>query len=223
MAIARILLGDDHYLVIEGLKRVLSQDFEVIGAACDGRELVALSETLKPHAVLLDISMPLLNGIEAGRRIKAARPETKLVYVTQFSEKAYVQTALQVGALGYILKESVVREVVEGLKEVLAGRRYISPILRNKLPDELWQRRQEPTGLFGESLTARQREVLQLVAEGKSNKEIAALLDVSIKTIDYHKASLSERLGLHTTAELTRYAIENAIVRRPPAAAAGAP
>ncbi|HEY7307387.1 MAG TPA: response regulator transcription factor, partial [Bryobacteraceae bacterium] len=187
-------------------------DFEVVGVASNGRELIAETERLNPDAVLLDVSMPVLNGMEAARQIRKSAPHIKLLFVTQKSDREYVQAAFRMGASGYVLKQSVVGEVGPALREVLAGHYYVTPLLRNGIPDALFHPQQNPSELFGQALTPRQRQVLQLVAEGKTNKEIAKILNVSVKTIDFHKAGIAEELGLHTTAELTRYAIEHGIV-----------
>jgi DNA-binding NarL/FixJ family response regulator len=211
MARPRILLGDDHGLIIEGLRSLLMKEFDVVGAASNGKELVSETERLKPDAVLVDVSMPILNGMEAARQIKTARPGTKLLFVTQKADREYVQAAFRIGASGYILKESAVGELIPALREVLSGNYYIAPSLRRSIAESISQPQRNPDHLFGVALTTRQREVLQLVAEGKSNKEIAALLNVSIKTVDYHKARIMDELGLRTTAELTRYAIEHGI------------
>ena len=208
----RILLGDDHGLILEGLRHVLEKDFEVVGVALNGRELVTEAEHLRPDAILLDVSMPILNGIEAGRQIKTKNSQVKLIFVTQRSDRDYVQAALRMGASGYILKQGATAEVRSALKEVLAGRYYVSPALRKGIPDALYDPTKNPSELFGNALTPRQREVLQLVAEGKSNKEIASILNVSVKTIDFHKAAIMETLGLHSTAELTRFALQRGIV-----------
>lgn len=207
----RVLLGDDHQLIVEGLKSVLAKDFDVVGAVSNGRELVTEAERLRPDAVLLDVSMPLLNGIEAARQIKQLVPRSKLIFVTQATDRAYVKTAFQVGASGYVLKQSVATELVNALRDVLAGRYYVAPLFRQGAADALFHPTKNPGELFGQTLTPRQREVLQLVAEGKSNKEIAHLLSLSIKTVEFHKAALMEQLALRTTAELTRYAIEHGI------------
>jgi DNA-binding NarL/FixJ family response regulator len=208
----RLILGDDHSLILEGLRSVLSAEFEVIGVASDGRELVRQVEQLQPDAVLLDISMPLLNGIEAARQIKKIAPKVKLLFVTQKPDREYVQITLEIGASGYVLKQAAASEVVGALREVLAGRFYVSPLLRQGIPEALLNPAQNPSELFGAALTPRQRQVLQLVAEGKSTKETAAILRISVKTVDFHKAGIMEEVGLRTTAELTRYAMEHGIV-----------
>lgn len=208
----RIVLADDHGLILEGLRNLLQKDFDVVGTATNGRDLVAEAERQKPDAVLLDVSMPILNGMEAARQIKSREPRTKILFVTQKSDRQYVQTALRSGASGYILKQAAINEIGPALREVLSGRYYVSPALRQGIPAALYDPTKNPSELFGQTLTPRQREVLQLVAEGKSNKEIAAILNVSVKTIDFHKAGIMEELGLRSTAELTRYAIEHGII-----------
>lgn len=207
----RILLGDDHGLIIEGLRSLLMKEFDVVGIASNGRELVTETERLKPDAVLIDVSMPVLNGMEAARQIKTATPRVKLLFVTQKADREYVQAAFRIGASGYVLKQSAVGELIPALREILSGKYYIAPSLRKAISEAGTGPQRNPAELFGAALTMRQREVLQLVAEGKSNKEIAAVLNVSIKTVDYHKARIMDELGLRTTAELTRYAIEHGI------------
>jgi DNA-binding NarL/FixJ family response regulator len=208
----RVILGDDHGLILEGLRSLLAAEFDVVAAAADGRELVQQVERLQPDAVLLDIAMPLLNGIEAARQIKKLAPKSKLIFVTQNPDREYVRVALRMGASGYVLKQSAVRDVVNALHEVFAGRFYVSPLLRRGIPESLINPDQNPSELFGVALTPRQRQVLQLVAEGKSTKETAAILNISVKTVDFHKAGIMEEVGVRTTAELTRYAIEHGIV-----------
>lgn len=209
---ARIILADDHGLILEGLRTLLEKDFDVVGTATNGRDLITEAERLEPDAVLLDVSMPVLNGMEAARQIKSRAPRIKILFVTQKGDREYVQAALRFGASGYILKQAAVNEIGTALREVLTGRYYVSPALRKGIPDALYDPTKNPSELFGQSLTPRQREVLQLLAEGKSNKEIAAILNVSVKTIDFHKAGIMDELGLRSTAELTRYAIEHGII-----------
>lgn len=213
----RILLCDDHGLILDGLRSLLAKDFEIIGVAANGRELVSEAERLKPAAILLDITMPVLNGIEAARQIKAKSPAIKLLFVTQRADREYVRAAFRLGASGYILKQSLAKELVHALCEVLSNRYYVAPQLCAGI-DELLNPARNPSELFGEALTARQREVLQLIAEGKSNKEVAGILNISVKTVDFHKAGIVEELGLRTTAELTRYAIEHGMVDSTPTA-----
>jgi DNA-binding NarL/FixJ family response regulator len=208
----KILIGDDHALIIEGLRSLLAKEFEVVGVAMNGRDLVNETERLKPDAVLLDVSMPVLNGMEAANQIRQVAPAVKIVFVTQRSDREYVRAAFGLGASAYILKQSVASEIIPAIREALAGRYYVTPSLTNGTMDALIGSYRNPSELFGGTLTTRQREVLQLLAEGKSNKEIAAVLKVSLKTVDFHKARLMDELGLRTTAELTRYAIEHGVV-----------
>jgi DNA-binding NarL/FixJ family response regulator len=210
----RVLIGDDHVLVLEGLRRVLADHFEVAGTATDGRELVAAATRLEPDVVLTDMSMPLLNGIEATRQIRAALPNAKVIMLTQNVDRDYARAAFDAGAAGYVVKQSAVTELVDAVQRVVAGEFYVSPLLIDKGGAERLDRKVNPRELFGATLTPRQREVLQLVAEGKSGKEIAYLLNVSVKTVDFHKADIMQRLGIHSTAELTRYALEHGIAER---------
>jgi DNA-binding NarL/FixJ family response regulator len=209
---ARILLADDHALIVEGLRRVLEPSFDIVGVAQDGRELVIQAERLKPDVVLLDIGMPLLNGIEAARQIRKLVPTAKLVFLTQKTDRGYVHTAFKNEASGYLLKQSLASELVPALREILSGRFYVTPLVRGEIPDALINPNRNPSELFGKSLTIRQNEVLQLVAEGKAGKEIAIILNISPKTVEFHKAGIMAELGVRTTAELTRYAIEHGVI-----------
>jgi DNA-binding NarL/FixJ family response regulator len=207
----RLLLGDDHHILLEGMRHLLERDYDIVGTATDGRELVELARQLAPNAVVLDIGMPLLNGIEAARMIREAAPDIRIVFLTQQSARSYVQEAFRVGASAYVLKTSAYADLLEALRQTFLGRCYVSPLLR---PDEAvgsLNMRLNPADLFGGHLTSRQREVLQLVAEGKSGKEIAIIIGISVKTVEFHKAAIMDQLGLRTTAELTRYALEHGI------------
>lgn len=208
----RVLICDDHALIIEGLRSILANNFDVVGVCENGRDLIAQTEQMQPDAVLVDVSLPVLNGIEAARRIKTIAPNIKIVFVTQRSDPEYVQTAFRVGASAYILKQSAAGEVIPALREALAGKYYVTPTLFSGTPAALTSPYRNPAELFGGKLTGRQREVLQLVAEGKSNKEIAGVLNISLKTVDFHKARIMDELRLRSTAELTRYAIEHGMV-----------
>jgi DNA-binding NarL/FixJ family response regulator len=163
---------------------------------------------------VLDIGMPLLNGIEAARQIKTALPTTKLVFLTQMADRGYVYAAFQAQASGYLLKQSAIGELPVAIREALAGRFYVSPLVCKGIAAAVLNPNRNPAELFGGGLTARQREVLQLVAEGKTAKEIAAILTISTKTVEFHKSAIMEELGLRTTAELTRYALDQGIVAR---------
>jgi DNA-binding NarL/FixJ family response regulator len=206
-----LLLADDHTLVLEGFRRILEADFDLVGMVEDGRALVKQAEQLKPDAILLDISMPLLNGFEAARQIKKILPRAKLIFLTMHADVAYVTEALQAGASGYLLKRSSPSEVVEAVRQVLVGRVYVTPlVLKDTLASlmELSGRFDVPSRL----LTPRQREILQLIAEGHSSKAIAETLRVSVKTIEFHKSNIRRQLGVRTPAELVKYAVKHRIV-----------
>jgi DNA-binding NarL/FixJ family response regulator len=206
------LLADDHAILLDGVRKLLESEYDIIGSAADGRELVASALKLSPDAVLLDIGMPLLNGIEAARQIQRSAPHVKVIFLTQQSHKSYVQEAFRAGAVGYVLKQSAATELSTALREVLQGRYYVTPLVAGEELSARLDANTNPSELFGGSLTPRQREVLQLVAEGKAAKEIAQIVGISVKTVEFHKAAIMEELGLRTTAELTRYALQRGIV-----------
>jgi DNA-binding NarL/FixJ family response regulator len=208
---ARLLLADDHTLVLEGLKKILETDFDLVGAAENGRELLRLAEELKPDVVLVDISMPLLNGIDACKQLLKTTPDAKVIFITMHADADYVAEAFRAGASGYLLKRSAASELVNAIHEVLKGRCYVTPLVTREALSPLLGNLADARKLSS-TLTPRQREVLQLVAEGRSVKEISAILQVSAKTIEFHKSALMERLDIHTTAELTRYAIEHGLI-----------
>jgi DNA-binding NarL/FixJ family response regulator len=206
----RVLLADDHALVIEGLRHLLEGEVDLVGTVEDGRALLAAATQLKPDVILLDISMPGLNGIDAARQLTQLVPESKLVFVTMHGDPTYVGEAFRAGAVGYLVKRCAARELVQAIRTVLAGRPYITPLVGADAPTVGAGPARAP-GQRGR-LTPRQREVLQLVAEGHSAKEIAAALTVSVKTVEFHKARIMEHLSLRTTAELTRYAVAHGLV-----------
>ncbi|MBV9761112.1 MAG: response regulator transcription factor [Acidobacteriaceae bacterium] len=210
---ARLLLGDDHALILEGLRTLLADDFEIAGIATNGRDLVDAAQHLKPDAVVLDVSMPLLNGMDAARQIHKLLPRTKIVFLTQRSEREYVKMALQIGASAYLVKQSITDELIPAIRSALAGKVYVTPQVAGAPAAALEaQSGENYADWFKSSITPRQREVIQLVAEGKSIKEIAGILNVSVKTVEFHKANLMNRLSLRSTAELTRYAVKHGIV-----------
>lgn len=207
----RILLADDHTLVLEGLQKILQDDFDVIDMVEDGRALVEAAQRLDPDVIVLDISMPMLNGIEAARQIKKLLPNSKLIFLTMHADPTYATEAFQAGASGYLLKRSAASELTQAIHAVLRNQFYVTPIIAKDLLSPIVQTSQysPPQGI---TLTTRQREVLQLVAEGQSTKEIATVLNISIKTVEFHKSHIMKQLDLHTTAELTKYAISHGLI-----------
>jgi DNA-binding NarL/FixJ family response regulator len=206
----RVLLADDHCVVAEGLRGLLQPHFEVVGIVSDGRELLAAARALDPDVVVLDISMPSLNGIDAARQLRAAKSRAKVVFLTMHREVAYAARALEAGASGFVLKHAAASELVTAVQEALKGGTYVTPQVAGDLLGSL--RRGPPAGVEAlNDLTPRQREVLQLVAEGRSAKEVAAALRISRRTAEFHKARLMETLGVRSTAELVQYAIRTGV------------
>jgi len=209
MGAPRVLLADDHSLLLTAFERLLAGECEVVGQVTDGRALVTAAEQLKPDVVVLDISMPLLNGLEAGRQIKHRLPDVKLVFLTMNEEPEVAAEAFRSGASGYLLKRSAGSELATAVREVMQGRSYITPLVAQGLVGALMRfNAQSPEP----ELTSRQREVLQLLAEGKSMKEIGAVLDVAPRTVAAHKYQLMQQLKVKTTAELIQYAVKHRIV-----------
>jgi DNA-binding NarL/FixJ family response regulator len=206
----RLLLADDHIILLEGLKALLAPEFEVVATASDGRAVLEAAEKHQPDVILLDISMPGLNGIEAARRLKQSNPGAKLIVLTMHADLSFVSAAFEAGVSGYVLKQSAATELVAALHDVDSGRRYISSLIQKRLGTEApaFLRR---TKKLSADLTSRQREVLQLLAEGRVRKEIAQILGVSVKTVEFHKQKITGKLGIHTDAALTAYAIRHGI------------
>jgi DNA-binding NarL/FixJ family response regulator len=208
----RLMIADDHQIFAEGLKRLLSADFDIVGAVQNGRELVSAAEKLRPDVIVADISMPMLNGIEAAMQIKKVHPEIKVVFLTMHPDAAYAVSAFKAGASGYVLKHSAPDELVTAIREGLKGRTYVTPLIAGKLLHSYESGSHSGTGTNAAlNLSSRQREVLQLLAEGRSVKEIAAILNISTKTVEYHKYRMMEDLGIKTAAELIRYAVKQGI------------
>ena len=207
----RLLIADDHTLLLEGIRLMLEPEFDLVGSVEDGQSLLVAAKTLKPDIILLDISMPALNGLDAARRIRQFLPSAKLIFLTMHADSDYVTAAFQAGAMGYLLKRAAATELKTAIREVLKGHHYVSPLVtRNAL--ELLISSAKPGDKPSDRLTPRQREVLQLVAEGRSRKEIASILNITVKTVEFHKATLARELNLHTVADFTRYAIEHHII-----------
>jgi DNA-binding NarL/FixJ family response regulator len=207
---SRILIADDHRLMAEVCQKILQPEFDVVGTVGNGRELLHTAVKLEPDLVLLDIGMPVLNGLDAGKQLKALLPAVKLVYLTMVTDPEVALEAFNRGASGFLLKTCVADEVVSAVREALRGNTFLSPDLKEKVTR--LRRRQEKTVGEGNRLTERQREVLQLLAEGKVMKEIGDILDVSTKTVAFHKYRIMEVLGAKNNAELVRYAIRNHIL-----------
>ncbi|MDR4493482.1 MAG: response regulator [Nitrospirales bacterium] len=210
-----MLLAEDHVLVSEGLTKLLEKDFTLIGCVADGHALVQAVREHTPDVAVIDISLPLLNGLQAARQIKKYEPHTKLIFLTMHGEESYVRDAFQAGGSGYILKQSSTNELVFAIKEVFLGHTYISPSIAQTIVDRAWMVSSKPVEKSESGaikLTQRQIEILQLVAEGKSNKEVAIILNLAVKTVEFHKTRLMQTLGLKTTSELTKYAISQGII-----------
>jgi two-component system response regulator NreC len=212
-----VVIAEDHTILREGLRALLGSglEFVVVGEAEDGREAIQCVETHQPDIILMDLSMPRMNGIEAIREIKRGYPQTKVVALTVHKAEEYVLTALKAGADGYVLKDATHTELVMALRSVIAGKRYLSPGISDKVIQGYLEGRQmvKPTSSF-ETLTTRQREILKLIAEGYRNKEIADYLCISVKTVETHRSSLMRKLGLHNVSELTAFALERGLVTK---------
>jgi DNA-binding NarL/FixJ family response regulator len=206
----RVLLADDHRVVAEGLRGLLEPHFDVVGIVSDGRELLTAAKKLDPDVVLLDISMPSLNGIDAACQMRNLNLRAKVIFLTMHREVTYAARCLEAGASGFVLKHSATSELVTAMDEALKGGTYITPQVAGDLVHSL--QRGVPAGDEALSrLTPRQREILQLVAEGHSNKQIAAALGISRRTAEFHRARLMEALGVQTTAELIQYALRTGL------------
>jgi DNA-binding NarL/FixJ family response regulator len=212
----RIVIADDHTIMRNGLRLILERQsgFSVVGEASDGREAIALAQDLAPDVVILDIAMPSLNGIEAAARITADHPRTAVLILSMHSDESYVLRALKAGARGYLLKDSADSDLVSAVRALCAGKAFFSPAVSRVLADD-YVRQIRQRGLEDpyDSLTARERELVQLVAELKSTKEIANLLNLSPHTIDTHRANLMSKLNLHSIPELILYAVRKGIIR----------
>jgi DNA-binding NarL/FixJ family response regulator len=210
MAMPRVLLADDHELLVGAFEKLLAGECEVIGHVNDGRALVAAAEKFKPDVIVLDISMPLLNGLEAGRQIKQISKQIKLVFVTMNEDPDLAAEAFRSGASAYLLKRSAVSELSTAIREVMLGRSYITPLVATGLVGSLMTHSNDAR--MSEVLTSRQREVLQLLAEGHSMKQVAGVLNLTPRTVAFHKYRMMEQLKVKSTAELIQYAVKHHIV-----------
>src|SRR5690348_14477782 len=206
----RILLADDHTLICAGFKKLLEPEYDIVGTVADGRTLLKAAAELKPDVVLLDIGMPLLNGLDAGRELKRLMPDIKLIFLTMNPDSDFAAEALRIGASGYLLKNSQASELVQAVCDVGRGRSYVTPQIRGGMR-EIFIR--DPKAVNRpKHLTDRQREVLQMLAEGRSMKEIAHILQIKHRTVRFHKSRIMEELGISTNSELVQYAIKHGMI-----------
>jgi len=206
----RIVLADDHVLVREGLKSLLEREhFQVMAEASDGQEAVKLIETHHPDIAIMDISMPTLNGIDAARAITRSAPKTKVILLTQHEEEQYIHEALEAGVKGYVLKNQVANDLIQAIRQVGRGEFYLSPGISRAVMEAFRNKSDRPA----DPLTARERQVLQLIAEGKSTKDTASVLGISVKTAESHRMRLMQKLDIHETASLVRYAVRRGLIQ----------
>ena len=208
---ATVLIADDHQILAEGVRRMLEPEFKIVGVVSNGRELVEAAKALQPAVIVADVTMPALNGIDAAVLLREAGVTSKVVFLTMHRDVAYARRALEAGAAGYVLKHSVSSELVTAIRDALLGQTYLSPLIAGELLQSY--RNGDPvTSGAAQPLTPRQSEVLQLIAEGSTAKQVAATLKISVRTAEAHRAHIMEALGLDSTAELVQYAIRNGII-----------
>lgn len=207
----RVLLADDHRMVAEGLKSLLSAECELVGVVEDGRALIEAARKLRPDIIIADITMPRLNGIDALAQLKRDDAAVRVIFLTMHPEVAYARRAFAAGAMGYVLKHSAPNELLAAIRAALEGKTYLSPALAQELLQDLGGKTTKTTDPVT-VLTPRQKEILQLFAEGRSAKEIAAVLDISVRTVEFHKYQTMELLGLHNSTELTHFAIKHGLI-----------
>jgi DNA-binding NarL/FixJ family response regulator len=206
----RLILADDHLLILEAIKRMLEPEFNVVGTFADGYSVVQEAPALKPDVIILDISMPLMNGLNAGERLKQIMPEVKLVYLTINADRDVAAEAFKVGASGYVLKSSAADELTHAICEAAHGRSYITPLMTTSMVDSIID--ENRPARKPDKLTLRQKEVLQLLAEGRSMKEVAFMLNVTPRTVAFHKYSMMQHLRVKSSAELIQFAVRRSIV-----------
>jgi DNA-binding NarL/FixJ family response regulator len=210
MSRPRVLLADDHTLLLEALQKLLVDDCDIVGAVSDGRALLTEASRLRPDVVVVDVAMPLLNGIDAARQLKELLPDTRIIFLTMNEDPDLAAEAFRAGASGYLLKRSAASELQTAIREVMKRRSYVTPLVTEGLFGSILHWRD--SGQATPQLTSRQREVIQLVAEGHSMKEVAAILNITPRTVAFHKYRIMEHLKIRTTAELIQFAIKNHIV-----------
>ncbi|HEX6532622.1 MAG TPA: response regulator transcription factor [Nitrospira sp.] len=210
MSKPRILLADDHMLILDGLRHLLERHYDLVGTVQDGHSVVTAARRFQPDLVLMDVAMPVLNGLQAGRRLREQMPNVKLLYVSMYADTPYVEEALRIGASGYVLKRSGWEDLSRAIEAVLAGRQYISPELSAALQQPAIQPPTAPDGPM-RSLTERQRQILRLVAGGYTAKEIGRMLHITSKTVEFHKGRMMRQLQLQSTVELARYALTHGL------------
>ena len=215
MSALRILLADDHTVVRQGLRKVLEErpEWQVVAEAGNGRDAVRLAEEFKPDVAVVDVAMPLLNGIETTRQITRRAPQTKVLVLSMYSDEAYVIQMLKAGATGYLLKDSADVDLLQAVQAVSQGKSFFSPAVARLMSDDYARQRGEDAVDRYESLSGREREIFQLVAEGKTNKQIAALLFISPSTVETHRGRIMEKLDLHSAAEIVLYAVRRGVIR----------
>ena len=206
----KILLADDHALVRQGFRMILSAqaDMQIVGEAGNGREAVELAETLQPDVVIMDVAMPELNGMEATRRLAAVAPRARVLALSMHKDAVYVREILRAGARGYLLKDSVDADLIAAVRSVAKGEGYLSPGVSDAVLTDYRKHVTDPLDL----LTSREREVLQMIAEGKTNKEIASTLNLSVYTVEAHRGRVMEKLNLHSAGELVRFALRSGLI-----------
>lgn len=210
MSKIRILLADDHSVVRQGFRLILDaqKSMEVIGEASTGREAVEKVDELQPDVVVMDVAMPELNGIEATRRIMQANPRTRILALSMHKDAVYVREILRAGARGYLLKDAIDSDLVKAVEHVASGDGYVSPAVADSVLDDYRRHVTDPVDL----LSSREREILQLIAEGKTNKDVAGLLNLSVHTVDAHRGRIMEKLNLHSAGELVRFAMRKGLI-----------
>lgn len=207
---SRVVLADDHVLVRQGLKSMLEREgFQIVAEASDGQEALRYAQTLNPDIAVMDITMPILNGLDAARQMSISSPKVKIILLTQHDEEQYLSEALEAGVKGYVLKSQVASDLIQAMRQVSRGEVYLSPGVSGAVMEAYRSKSEKPR----DALTTRERQVLQLIAEGKSTKDIASLLGISVKTAESHRTRLMQKLDIHETASLVLYAVRRGIVQ----------